>query len=140
MKSKLIVLLKFLPLLFLIGLFVFNLFNYGVLDDPGKVLYKHYCADCHGENGEGIKQLIPPLKNSDMALTHFDSIACWIKNGMSHQITVNGKVYEQTMYPIKINAVETANVINYISKEFLQSDKLTTSAKVTEQFKKCTSD
>lgn len=137
MKSKLLLLLKFSPLIFLIGAFVYSFFNYGVLDNPGKLLYEKNCADCHGKAGEGIKQLIPPLLNADFAIANFDSIPCWIRNGMNHKILVNGKEYEQLMYPIKLNEVETANIMNYIASEFLKSEKNISSSKASELLKNC---
>jgi mono/diheme cytochrome c family protein len=137
MKSKLHLLLKFSPLFFLIGAFVYSFINYGVLDNPGKLLYEKNCADCHGKAGEGIKQLIPPLLNADLAIAKFDSIPCWIRNGMSHKILVNGREYEQLMYPIKLNEVETANIMNYIASEFLKSEKRISSSKASELLKNC---
>lgn len=137
MKSKLLLLLKFSPLIFLIGAFVYSFFSYGVLDHPGKLLYEKNCADCHGKAGEGIKQLIPPLLNADYAYANFDSIPCWIRNGMSHKILVNGREYEQLMYPIKLNEVETANIMNYIASEFLKSEKSVSSSKASELLKNC---
>lgn len=119
------------------GLAVYSFLNYGILDNPGKVLYKNYCADCHGDRGEGIRQLIPPLKNADMAMANYDSIACWIRNGMTGTIMVNGKEYNQIMYPIKLNEVETANIINYIAEEFLNLDKRISSNDVAKQLRDC---
>lgn len=137
MNQKLLIFLKFSPLILLIGLFVYSFFNYGVLDHPGKLVYEEKCADCHGKKGEGIKQLIPPLLNADFAIANFDSIPCWIKNGMNQKIIVNEKEYEQIMYPIKLNEVETANVVNYIATEFLKVEKNISSTKALELLKNC---
>ncbi|MBX2902912.1 MAG: cytochrome c [Chitinophagales bacterium] len=140
MKGKVLDWLKFSPLIFLAGAFAYSFFNYGVLDNPGKLLYKKHCADCHGIAGEGIKQLIPPLKNADMAMEHFDSIACWIRNGMNGAIVVNGKEYDQMMYPIKLNEVETANILNYMAKEFFNSTRHVSAAEMATQLKQCAAD
>ncbi|MCS6818494.1 MAG: cytochrome c [Chitinophagales bacterium] len=137
MKQVLIPLLKFSPLILLLFIFIYSFVKFGVLDHPGKALYETHCSNCHGREGEGIRQLIPPLKNADYALNHFDSIPCWIINGMNHSIVVNGKVYEQTMYPIKLNEVEIANVMNYISAEMLKSSQRVNSAQVKELLKRC---
>jgi mono/diheme cytochrome c family protein len=137
MKKYIFILIKFSPLLFLIGIFIYSFFNYGISDSPGKVLYVKHCADCHGKNGEGIRQLIPPLAAADYAIKHFDSIPCWIRNGMNHKIVVNGKEYEQVMYPIQLNEIETANLVNYISKEFLRSQQQISSAKAAELLRHC---
>jgi mono/diheme cytochrome c family protein len=137
MKSSLKKAIPALIFFLLLAVGIFNVVNFGLSEHPGKAIYKKECANCHGDTGNGIRTLIPPLLDADYAITHFDSIPCWIKNGMSHEILVNGIVYEQSMYPIKLSEVEIANVMNYISKEFLKNGKTTTSTKVVELLKMC---
>lgn len=124
--------------IFLIAvIFIWNLISHGSIQHPGKTSYKNLCAQCHGDNGEGIKELTPPLLQSDFAKQHFDSIPCWLKHGMSHPIVVNGVQYDQPMYPIEVNEIQTANIINYISKEFLKYDTTVNSIWVQQQWKNC---
>ena len=137
MKKVVSFLLKISPVLLIIGIFAYNLFTFGVIENPGKSVYDRHCADCHGKDGEGVRLLIPPLKNADVALQQFDSIPCWIMNGMNGPLTVNGKQYDQPMYPIVLNDIETANVINYIAKEFLNTEKRVKSAQIKDLLKDC---
>ncbi len=129
--------IKLTPVAVVVGLIAYNLLTFGVIEHPGKTVYISHCADCHGNSGEGVRQLIPPLLNADIAIEKFDSIPCWIKNGMNGELIVNGVTYNQPMYPIKLNDVQTANVMSYIAKEFLKTDKQIKSEQVRELQKQC---
>lgn len=117
--------------------FLYMAFVYPETTHPGKPLYAQHCSSCHGDHGEGVQLLIPPLAKSDFAVQHFDSIPCWIKNGMDRPITVNDRRFEQTMYPIAIDEVQTANIINYIQAEFLHTGHPVDEAWVKEKLKNC---
>ena len=67
-------------------LFIYNIYSHGTIIHPGKALFKAQCSQCHGEDGEGIKALVPPLQNSDYAARNLDSIPCWLKFGMNHPV------------------------------------------------------
>ena len=118
-------------------LFIYNILSHGTVTHPGKAMYKAECAQCHGDNGEGIKTLIPPLNQSDFALKNFDSLPCWLKFGINHPIMVHDTLYDQPMYPSDIDEVQAANVINFMSKDFFNSDKEIDPAWVREKWKNC---
>ena len=128
-----------LPFTLVIVVFVFilNIITHGSIQHPGKSSYQTNCAQCHGDNGEGIKVLIPPLKDADFAKNNFDSIPCWLKNGISHPIVVNGVQYDQPMYGLKMDEIQIANVMNYLSKELLSTDRSINSLHVKEILKNC---
>lgn len=117
--------------------FVLNIITHGSIQHPGKSSYQTNCAPCHGDNGEGIKVLIPPLMKADFAKNNFDSIPCWLKNGINHSIVVNGVEYDQPMYGLDMDEIQIANVMNYLSKELLNSEQETNSLKVKEILKNC---
>lgn len=121
----------------IIAIFIYNLATHGWIPHPGKSTYQVQCAQCHGDKGEGIRVLIPPLESSDFAIRNFDSIPCWLRHGISHEITVNGQSFNQPMYPIKLDDIQVANVINYMNQEFFHSDKEINSAWVRERWKDC---
>lgn len=125
-----------LPMFFL-GFFLYMAFLYPETTHPGKPLYTQHCSSCHGDNGEGVQLLIPTLINADFAMQNFDSIPCWIINGMDRAITVNGKKYEQTMYPIAIDEVQTANIVNYLQETFLHTTNKVDEKWVSERLKNC---
>lgn len=133
-------LLKYLAPFAIVGLvaiFIYNLFHNGRIEDPGPILYKSECSGCHGDNGEGVKTLVPPLTNDSFAILNFDSIPCWFRYGLSHPIIVGGKTYDQPMYPNGLDEIQAANVINYVSGQFFNSDKRINSQWVLDKWKKC---
>lgn len=82
----------------------------------GERLYMHYCAPCHGEHGEGLKELYPPLRGSDYYKTHITELACIIQNGLEESIVVNGITFHQKMTGIKeLGEVEICNLINFMN-------------------------
>lgn len=137
MKNNIVKYLAPFAIVIVIAMFIYNIVKHGHIQHPGKTTYQRECAQCHGDNGEGIKALIPPLLESDFAKNNFDSIPCWLKNGLTRPITVNGKQYEQPMYGLKMDNIETANVINYINKEFLRTEREINAAWVAQRWKEC---
>lgn len=82
----------------------------------GERLYKTYCSNCHGEDGNGLKNLYPPLNNSDYLAENQELVACIIRNGLEDEITVNGKSYMMPMAGLDmLTDVDITNLINYIN-------------------------
>ncbi len=133
-------LIKLIPTLFIVSIaavFIYNLVSHGRIEHPGKSVYKNQCAQCHGDDGEGIKVLVPPMADADFLKNNFDSIPCWLKNGLNHPIVVNGKTYDQPMYPPGVDEIQIANVMNYMSREFLHSEMQVNSIWVKDRLKVC---
>lgn len=106
---------------FTLGLFsLFYIQSCG--DNPyqqGQVIYEYHCANCHLSSGEGIGQLIPPLKNADYMKENWDQLACIISNGLQDTIMVNGVQYDGVMAGIKdLGPVELSNLINFMNHEW----------------------
>lgn len=82
-------------------------------------LYKHFCANCHMEDGTGLRGLIPPLKGADYLKADPLRVACIVRKGMEGPVTVNDTIYNQAMPGLgedKISAFEITNIINYINQ------------------------
>jgi mono/diheme cytochrome c family protein len=82
----------------------------------GKENYVRLCANCHGENGEGLQGLIPPLAASDYLKNNKQILACIVKNGLNGEIEVNGKKYNQAMPALLANLspADITNISNYV--------------------------
>lgn len=63
----------------------------------GKDLYKRHCANCHQEDGSGLADLIPPLKDSDYLKTHIHELKNIVFNGSKGNTIVNGKMFNLAM-------------------------------------------
>ncbi|MCA0426631.1 MAG: cytochrome c [Bacteroidetes bacterium] len=90
----------------------------------GYGLYETHCLNCHGQEGEGLANLIPPLKNSDWILQHPDSVPYIIRHGKQGPMLVNGKRYSLAMPANKILTNEELQMLcNYIRIRFGNAGK-----------------
>ena len=139
-RAKIIQYLAPFTLVFIALLFIYNIWSHGTIVHPGQAGYKTNCAQCHGENGEGIKSLVPPLNHADFAAKNIDSIPCWLKFGLNHPIRVNDTVFDGTMYPfdtLRLDEVQIANIVNFMNKEYFNSDREVNPQWVRDQWKAC---
>lgn len=124
----------------MVGIFGFFIYNLVInkIEPESAFLYKTHCQDCHGEQGEGLKDLIPPLANSDYLKNGSENLACMIRYGRQGKITVNGQVYEGIMPPNKIlSDIEIANILNFIQKKWGNPQNFTTTETVEKALKSC---
>ena len=85
----------------------------------GAVLYKNFCSNCHGIEGEGLRSLYPPLANSDYFINQQENLPCIIRYGLSDPIVVNGKLYKTPMAGIEdLNEIEINNLVNFINMKW----------------------
>ncbi len=88
----------------------------------GKKNYEKHCANCHGQKGEGLQLLIPPL--TDQKWINSVSIVCIIQNGMDGEILVNGTRYSGRMPAnLIIEEDEVADLISYLRHEIIHQPK-----------------
>ncbi len=79
----------------------------------GKAVYIEYCALCHKADGNGKKEMVPPLAAADYLNNRHQSIHD-IKYGLKGAITVNGLKYNSAMVSQGLSDDEIADVTNYI--------------------------
>lgn len=85
----------------------------------GKSLYETHCRNCHGDQGEGLGRLYPPLTDTLFMRAYQRQLACLIKYGSSGQLTVGGQVYDAAMPANpRLSDTEIAYLITYISNSF----------------------
>ena len=115
MKSALLIYISFCLIAFL---------NLGIQKSKsesiknGAELYRDFCYRCHGFNGEGQTDLIPPLKSSDYLLNNIDLSIAGLKYGLKGKIIVNGKSYNSYMAYQGLENDEIADIMNYILNEW----------------------
>lgn len=95
----------------------------------GKTLYENHCANCHQSNGEGLGNLIPPIKNSDYFKANIPRSIWIMKYGQKGEITVNGKIYNQEMPSSpKLTPLELAQISTYLLNIWgMEEGKITSS-------------
>ena len=84
----------------------------------GSLIYQAHCENCHGEKGEGLQALIPPLTDSVYLKNNKTSLACFLKNGLKGKITINGHPFEGEMPAADLTPLEIAKVLTYVTNSF----------------------
>ncbi|OON69524.1 cytochrome c class I [Hymenobacter sp. CRA2] len=83
--------------------------------NEGQRLYATHCASCHGEQGQGLKRLIPPVAGSDYLAKHRNQLPCLIRRGQQGPIVVNGVGYNQVMPGHEdLTDSQITNLLNYL--------------------------
>ncbi|MDQ7950001.1 MAG: cytochrome c [Pedobacter sp.] len=104
----------------------------------GQTLYQTYCQNCHGEKGEGLGLLTPPLTDSLFLKNNRTVLACIIKNGATTPVTVHGKTYEEKMpaFP-KLADIDIAQIIVYVTNSFGNKMGMYPYADINKDLKSC---
>ena len=96
----------------------------------GKEIYEKNCANCHQKDGKGLQNLYPPIAGSDF-LKDKNRVILLIKNGISGEIVVNGKKFNQPMPANnQLQNLDIAEVVTYIYNEWKIEDKITSTEEV----------
>jgi mono/diheme cytochrome c family protein len=84
----------------------------------GSVVYQTHCQNCHGQHGEGLNGLIPPLTDSVFFKTNRDQLPCIVQYGLKGKITVGKKDFEGQMPASGLANIEVAQALTYITNSF----------------------
>ena len=85
----------------------------------GSVLYLAHCQNCHGEKGEGLQALIPPLTDTVFLKQNRSSLACYLKNGLKGKLSIAGREFEGEMPAAgDLSPIEVAKVLTYVTNSF----------------------
>lgn len=104
----------------------------------GRSIYQAKCQNCHGEKGEGLNTLAPPLTDTVYLKDNKDKIACIIKNGLDEKITIHGVEYDEKMPAFKeLTDYEVAQVMVFITNSFGNNQGFTHYKKIEALLKNC---
>lgn len=104
----------------------------------GMELYKVHCANCHQMDGQGLKNLYPPIANSDYLVGNKEKLMCGIKFGISDSLTVNGKVYTQAMPAnASLKNIEIAEILTFIYNKWGNEKVITETEQVKKHIETC---
>ncbi|MCB9426514.1 MAG: nitrite reductase, copper-containing [Flavobacteriales bacterium] len=92
----------------------------------GKQTYMQTCFACHQSEGQGVPNVFPPLAKSDYLNANVNRSIGIVLNGLSGEITVNGKQYNSVMTKQMLSSEEIANVLTYVYNSWGNSNKVVT--------------
>ena len=98
----------------------------------GQAVYEQNCAACHQMEGEGISGVFPPLANSDYLMQDLPRAVRVVISGLTGEIDVNGKKYNNIMPSQRLNDHDISNVIGYITNTWGNQAELLSAAEVAE--------
>lgn len=84
----------------------------------GKALYAGTCQACHQADGKGIENAFPPLAASDYFAADPSKAIKAIVQGLSGEITVNGKKYNGVMPKQTLSDAQVASIVTYMLNSF----------------------
>ena len=104
----------------------------------GKDIYIKYCQNCHGQNGEGLGELAPPLTDTIFLTENKQKLACFIKNGANEPMVVNGKTYNEKMPAFtQLENIDIAQVIVYVTNAFGNNQGMYQQQQIENDLKNC---
>lgn len=89
----------------------------------GKRYYVSFCKACHGEDGQGIKSLAPPLAGSQWVTGDKEPLMAIVLHGMTGPVKVGDHVYDKSEIAgempafgqvDKLSASSIAHILSYI--------------------------
>lgn len=103
----------------------------------GQKVYITHCQNCHGEKGEGLGNLYPPLTDVKFLENNRQKLACIIKYGSTGELEVAGKKFNNTMPASNLSAIDIAYVLTYINTKINKGKDIFPLADVEKQLKNC---
>ncbi|MNK34708.1 Cytochrome c-552 precursor [compost metagenome] len=103
----------------------------------GQKVYITHCQNCHGEKGEGLGNLYPPLTDTIFLQTNRHELACIIKHGTSGELEVAGKKFNNTMPASNLSAIDIAYVLTYINTKINKGKNLYPLEEIENSLKNC---
>ncbi|SNC61584.1 Cytochrome c, mono- and diheme variants [Hymenobacter gelipurpurascens] len=87
--------------------------------NEGAQLYATHCSSCHGDQGQGLKRLIPPVAAADYVAQHRAELPCLIRKGLKGPLVVNGIDYNQVMPGHEdLTDSQIANLLNFVQQSW----------------------
>ena len=104
----------------------------------GSDIYKAKCQNCHGEKGNGLGDLYPPLTDTTFLKQHRAELACILKNGSNKPMVIHGKTYDGKMpaFP-ELEDIDIAQLIVYITNSFGNKQGMYSYEQVSKDLKSC---
>ena len=111
--------------------------DYNRYFSAGAEVYQSHCQNCHGDKGQGLAALIPPLTDTIYLKKNIHLLACYLQNGLNDKIQVNRRKFESQMPAANLSPIEIAQVLTYITNSFGNDNGLINSDDAGRDLKEC---
>lgn len=98
----------------------------------GKEIFSRTCLACHQADGQGVPNAFPPLAKSDYLNADSNRAINAVLHGLSGEVTVNGKKYNNVMTSQNLTDEEIANVMTYVYNSWGNNKTVISPEKVKE--------
>lgn len=106
--------------------------------NEGAQLYATHCASCHGDQGQGLQRLIPPVAGADYVAQHRADLPCLIRKGMKGPVVVNGVEYNQVMPGHEdLTDSQITNLLNFLQTNWGNRNQPYTIREASELLGRC---
>ncbi|MBS7565209.1 cytochrome c [Mucilaginibacter sp. Bleaf8] len=103
----------------------------------GQLVYQTRCQNCHGNEGQGLAALIPPLNDAEFLRNNHSQLVCYLQNGLKGDIIIHNSTYNGHMPASGLSPIETAQVITYVQNSFGNQIGLYDLKQAEADLKKC---
>ena len=85
----------------------------------GEQLYIKYCLQCHQQDGNGVRNMFPPLAGNPKVNGPASDIIKIVLSGLQGPVEVNGRDYDQSM-PAQdyLDDDQIASILTYVRKSW----------------------
>jgi nitrite reductase (NO-forming) len=90
----------------------------GAANEHGKQIYTTICVGCHQPDGRGLANTFPPLAQSDFLMGDKDRGVRVLLQGLSGQVTVNGRTFNNVMPKLPLTDEDIAGALSYVRNSF----------------------
>lgn len=104
--------------------------------ERGKEIYTDFCINCHLPSGLGQENIYPPLAKSDYLMNNREASIRGVKFGQEGEMVVNGNTFNNTMAPLGLSDDEVADVMNYITNTWGNTNNKMISVEEVSNIKK----
>ncbi len=111
--------------------------DYNRYYSAGAEVFQSHCQNCHGDKGQGLAALIPPLTDSAFLRANKSGLPCYVQNGLKGKIQVSKREFESQMPAVTLTNIEIAQVLTFISNSFGNKMGLINNDDVERDLKNC---
>lgn len=102
------------------------------------MVYEKNCASCHGSDGQGLRTLYPPLRESDYLDQRISELPCLISRGIRGTIVTGNKTKNIRMPAFaNLTLEEMSSLVNYLQQRWGKDRETVSEQTVAQWLRSC---